>query len=271
MATIPRRLPSAAICISRYDLDRALADEFVGAGGELHLGRRLSCIAGEGMVRATGRRLEREGDASGWWGLKIHARHVPMISDLEMHVSAGGYVGLCRLAGGVVNVCGLFRRVSASDGDGNASRVSRDDLRVFIGGAGDGVLVERLAAAEFDETSYCAVAGLSLRPHRAVSRQELCIGDAVTMIPPVTGNGMSMALESAELAVEPLVGWARGETDWWRARAAVSTRCDRAFSGRLAWARWLQPLLFSPVFRPALLCLGARSDRLWRLLFERTR
>ena len=31
------------------------------------------------------------------------------------------------------------------------------------------------------------------------------------MIPPVTGNGMSMAFESAELAVAPLAAWSRGE------------------------------------------------------------
>ena len=37
-------------------------------------------------------------------------------------------------------------------------------------------------------------------PQRAAARAECCIGDAITMIPPVTGNGMSMAFESAEMA-----------------------------------------------------------------------
>ena len=75
---------------------------------------------------------------------------------------------------------------------------------------------QRLAAAEFDENSFCAVAGISLRPQRAAARAECCVGDAITMIPPVTGNGMSMAFESAELAVEPLAAWSRGEISWAR-------------------------------------------------------
>ena len=45
-----------------------------------------------------------------WFGLKVHARNVPLAAVLEMHVLPKGYVGLCRLKEGEVNVCGLFRR-----------------------------------------------------------------------------------------------------------------------------------------------------------------
>jgi len=115
------------------------------------------------------------------------------------------------------------------------------------------------------------VAGLALRPQRAASRAECCIGDAITMIPPVTGNGMSMAFESAELAVEPLAAWSRSEISWAATRSAVARRCDAAFARRLAWAKWLQRLLLAPSLQNALVNLASHSDWFWRMAFERTR
>ena len=69
------------------------------------------------------------------------------------------------------------------------------------------------------------------------------------MIPPVTGNGMSMAFEAAEMAIGPLAAYSRGESSWSEARESVAAACDRAFARRLAWARWLQWMMFTPVLR----------------------
>ena len=260
-----RPLPSAALCLSRHVLDDLLAKAFCQAGGELHTGARWTGREfSEGIVRATGRRAQPEENGVRWFGLKIHARNVTLTADLEMHMSPNGYVGLCRLIGGEVNVCGLFRRGEEADaGDGRA----RERLR----GRPGSPLHQRLSAAEFDEDSLCAVAGLSLRPHRAGERGEFCVGDAITMIPPVTGNGMSMAFESAELALEPLTRWSRGEISWPAAQQTLARRCDAAFARRLAWARWLQTLLLSARWQRPLLFLAGRSDWLWRFWFGRTR
>jgi 2-polyprenyl-6-methoxyphenol hydroxylase-like FAD-dependent oxidoreductase len=115
------------------------------------------------------------------------------------------------------------------------------------------------------------VAGLQLKPQRASAKEECCIGDALTMTPPVTGNGMSMAFESAEMAVEPLAAYSRGGLSWTQARQQIAQRCDAAFSRRLAWARLLQWMMISPVLqsRPGSMLL--RSDWLWRLMFTQTR
>jgi 2-polyprenyl-6-methoxyphenol hydroxylase-like FAD-dependent oxidoreductase len=132
-------------------------------------------------------------------------------------------------------------------------------------------LHQRLAAAEFDEDSFCAVAGLSLQPYRAVARTDCCVGDAITMIPPVTGNGMSMAFESAELAIELLVAWSRGEIPWAETRPQIARRCDAAFARRLAWAKWLQRFVLTPSLQSILVRFAARSDWFWRMAYEKTR
>jgi len=91
--TRPLPLPSRAICLSRFSLDAALAEKFRELGGELWEGKRRSDgVAGEGVVRATGRRLQTEEGGARWFGLKAHARNVPLAAGLEMHVSPRGYV-----------------------------------------------------------------------------------------------------------------------------------------------------------------------------------
>jgi menaquinone-9 beta-reductase len=264
-STAPRLLPSAAVCLSRFTLDAALAKNFRELGGELLEGKRTPMEnIGEGVVRATGRRVQTEQGRSRWFGLKVHARNVPLTADLEMHVSSRGYVGLCKINGGGVNVCGLFRKRADENGE---AKNGRELLRGQTGSP----LRQRLANAEFDEDSFCAVAGLSLLPQPAASRIEISVGDAITMIPPVTGNGMSMAFESAELAIVPLAAWSRGETSWSEARQKIARDCDATFASRLAWAKWLQRFMLTPSLQNPLIAMASRSDSFWRLAFERTR
>ena len=259
-----RPLPEAAWCVSRFVLDAWLAQEFQRLGGELRMGTRWTGEYGAGVVRAVGRRAEPV--AEGWrlFGLKAHARGVALEADLEMHFLPAGYVGLCRLPDGAVNVCGLFR--SATTVPDLAQR-----WRAWLGGPAGSVLQARLIGAQFDDDSFCSVAGLGLRPRRAAARHECGVGDALTMIPPVTGNGMSMAFESAELALDPLVKFSRGDQTWAQAQREIATACDRQFAARLRWAAWLQRALFFPPARAALLGLAARSAWGWREVFRRTR
>ncbi len=260
-----QELPQPALCLSRYVLDHLLATEFRGRGGDLRAGERWRDNAfGEGVVRATGRRAQAVTEGWRLFGLKAHARNVPLRADLEMHLSATGYIGLCRLSGDEVNVCGLFR-----------SRTTVTDLPQnwpdWLRGVAGAPLRQLMAEAVFDPDSFCSIAGLSLRPRQAAALDECCVGDAVTMIPPVTGNGMSMAFESAEIAVAPLSRYSREEITWDQAREQIARDCNAVFARRLRWAGWLQSGLFQPPIQAALFFLAARNRNVWRGLFGRTR
>ena len=261
-----RPLPTPALCLSRYTTDALLARLFRDAGGELHENERWrEADSGEGVVRASGRRLEPASTGCPrWFGLKVHARNVPLAADLEMHGDPNGYVGFCRLQDGEVNVCGLFCQSAVRP---EPSVPSRELLR----GQPGTPLRQRMAEAEIDEGSFCAVAGLSLQPRRAIARSDCSVGDALTMIPPVTGNGMSMALEAAELAIGPLAAYSRGETTWAQAKQATARACDDAFAQRLSWARWLQWMMSTGLLRTGLGAVALNSDWLWRTMFARTR
>ncbi|HKQ39010.1 MAG TPA: hypothetical protein VJ063_13115, partial [Verrucomicrobiae bacterium] len=238
-------LPEAALCVSRYDLDKALADEFTAAGGKLVCGKRVD-LHGEGIVHATGRRAHAVENGWRWFGLKAHLMGVSLEADLEMHLVPHGYIGICRLPGDEINVCGLFRKRT-----GDAERVT---LANSLG--------SRFNGAHWIEDSEVAVSGLCFcEPH---TNGECHIGDAHAMIAPLTGNGMSMAFESAQAAVNPLLAYASGES-WAQTVDRINTALAR-FHSRLTWGKWLQRAAFHPWLLP--LC---SQPVLRKLLFAATR
>jgi len=259
-----RSIDPPALCLSRYAMDALLARHFQSVGGELREGQRWQGPVTEGVVRASGRRAQPHQAGWIWFGLKVHARNVSLGADLELHGRKNGYVGLCRLPDGETNICGLLRR-----------RVSREghpqNWRDLLRGAPDTVLYQRTRTAVFEETSFCSVAGLGLLPQRASSLAECCIGDALTMIPPATGNGMSMAFEAAELAIDPLSKYSCGALGWSDAQQTIARECDRRFARRLTWARYLQKLIFMPGMCGPIAAMALRSDWLWGAFFTRTR
>ena len=258
------RLPQPALCLSRFVTDKLLSDEFLRLGGELKQGSRWKDdFRGEGVVRATGRQVQNSVRGWRWFGLKIHARNVPMAADLEVHFFPYGYIGLCRLRD-AVNVCGLLRSRSGTPH-------LQQEWRSWLLGGNDSFLRSRFANAEFDQSSFSVVAGLGLEPRVAIPRDECCIGDALTMIAPVTGNGMSMAIEAAELSVAPLRDFSRGKIGWSDARKIISRNCARQFTSRLRWASVLQGAFFSKFTRSGVLFAASKWEDLWLRFFAKTR
>lgn len=260
----PQALPRPALCLSRYVMDDLVAAEFVRQGGTLRQGQRWGEPFGEGVVRATGRRTAATSNEWRWFGLKAHVRRIALAADLEVHLTPQGYVGLCCLNSDEVNICGLFR-----------SRSAVPDLSktwcTWLSGTEGSILHQRLAGADFLAESFCSVAGLQPIPQNSQDGSECRVGDAITMIPPLTGNGMSMAFESAALVTAPLTAYSRGEMSWRETCHTAARRCAHRFGRRLRWSGWLQGALFHPTAADPLIWLGTRCKGLWRILFNRTR
>ncbi len=243
-------LPSPARGISRRRLDQRLAERLRDAGGRLDEGARERPVAREGLVWAAGRRPERDRT---WIGLKMHLEDFPREVDLEMHVGEDGYLGLARVEDGRVNACGLFRR-QAVGGRGP------DLLPAYLRANGMLELAGTVEQASCDPGSFLGVSAFRLG--RQAHPPELCaVGDAESMIPPFTGNGMSMAFEAAATAIEPLRSWAASECDWGTACAAIRGGLSERFRRRLFTARVLHPFLLSALGRQVL-TLSARSGLL---------
>jgi menaquinone-9 beta-reductase len=230
-----QQLPAPALGLSRHVLDARLARRFVALGGVLHTHARIAAEANTpGRVFATGRRRAAE---PRWIGLKVHVRDFSLVRDLEMHLGENCYVGLSRIAEGV-NICGLFRR---------RPLVARGPALLidYMRAAGLDLLARRLAEADVDPDSFCAVAALEF-DRRAKRAQGISVGDARVMIPPFTGNGMAMAFQSAELALNPLLHYSRGASSWTKTCRATNLALRGRFRVRLASANALHSFLLQP-------------------------
>lgn len=240
-------LPEAARGVSRFSLDLRLVERLRELGGEVLTGSRFEGASGgrEGLVLATGR-LRRD---SKWLGLKAHYLNLPLEAGLEVHVTGKGYVGMTEVEGGRVNVCGLFERGEALGAGGRGGAVVR-----AVREAGLGDLANRLEAANVDERSVTGVKQFLLGWQPRAGVDELRLGDQAAMIPPFTGNGMSMAFQGALDAVEPLVAWSKGRMVWRAAVGEVRKACGKRFRARLRWSWLLHGLLLSRGGRQ--ICVG---------------
>ncbi|MEO6246400.1 MAG: hypothetical protein ABIQ12_13280 [Opitutaceae bacterium] len=230
------QLPEPALGLSRHALDARLAEKFEASGGTLRVGSRLGEPADRpGVVWATGR---RRATAPKWIGLKLHARNLALTRDLEMHLGSWCYLGLTQVEHGAVNVCGLFRRRPLA-------APAPELLIAYLRAAGLIDLADRLSRSVIVPESCCAVAALAF-DRKTTPTNRVSLGDASAMIPPFTGNGMAMAFQSAELALDPLLAYTRGAADWADTRAAIQGRLRTRFRVRLATAGALHPFLLKP-------------------------
>lgn len=239
-------LPEPALGISRHSLDCKLAGEARSLGCDLRTGHRAKPRPADGFVWAAGRRPL----PGKWIGLKAHLRDLPVASDLDMHLGSNGYLGIAGVEDGWLNVCGLFRIDRTLAAKGPAL------LPAYLEAGGNHALAAAIRAARWRETSFTAVAGFDLGMQKEIPGV-LPLGDARCIIPPFTGNGMSMAFQSAEAAVAPLHAWSAGSAGWCETSRLVDDRLRRKFSLRLRAAGLLHPLLLTASGRALLRTLAS--------------
>jgi flavin-dependent dehydrogenase len=229
--TFSTQLPGG-LGISRFILDERLSRKFQELGGLLCERSRRKSRREDGLVWCAGRM-----PAKGCWiGLKCHVLGLTLHADLEMHLASNGYVGLGKVEQEKVNVCGLFRL------DRGLTGKATETLEKYLFAGGLDVLAGRIFAARVDTESFLGVAGFRLgrwEHHEGIAT----LGDAWGMIPPFTGNGMSMAFESAEIATEPLHAWQTGRLTWGRTLERLREEMKRRFARRMFWGEAMHPFL----------------------------
>lgn len=238
-----------ALGISRYLLDARLWKRVKALGGDVITDSRVQPQPRDGLVWTAGRR-PRNGQ---WIGLKAHVRGLSHSADLEMHAGKNGYAGLADVEDGWTNVCGLFRLDRSIKANGT------DLLCAYLDAGGNQELADNLRNLEWRAGSFSAVAGFELG-HQIPVPGLLTLGDAESMIPPFTGNGMSMAFQAAECALGPLIAFSRGEKCWQQTANIVRAGVKRKFRRRLAVAGAMHPMLLGTGGRSLL--QGLASARL---------
>ena len=257
-------LPRSAMGISRYRLDHRMAQKLKGLGGIVEEGVRYRPKIEErtSVVVASGRPVNKESD---WMGLKAHFTSLAIFHDLEMHLGKGGYLGMSSIENGRVNVCGLFRRRADL-------KVSRDTaLEEYVRAVGLEELGERLEKGGKDSDSSVGVSAFTFGYQLEKDTPWLRLGDRGAIIPPFTGNGMSMAFESAHLALDPLVQFSSGEIGWDEMQAAFEQSIRRQFRRRLGYSRLFHPFMGNWLGRQLVRGAMKTGALPFDWLFEKTR
>lgn len=235
-------LPEPALAISRHLLDDRLRKTATALGVDLQIGsRRKMNPNSPGEIWTAGRKPAK----GGWIGLKAHVRGISPKAQLEMHSGPRGYLGVTPVEDGWHNVCGLFRV------DKSITARHEDLLPAYLSENGNTELAQRIAAAEWSEGSFTAVAGFALGL-QSPTPGVLSLGDSHAIIPPFTGNGMTMAFQSAETALPHLIAYANGTLTWPATCEAIQRQLDKRFAKRLTSAKLLHPLLFHTAAKPLL-------------------
>lgn len=178
-------------------------------------------------------------------GIKCHFAHVVMPAQVELYLFEGGYVGINPVEDGSANVCAL----ASYDAFARAGRSPR--ALIEAAALWNPMFGIRLQGAQALPDTECAVAPVDTQ-RRALPWAGLpLLGDRAAMIPPLCGDGMAMALRSAELCVPWVDGYLRGALAWKEVGARYRHRWHGEFDGRLRVGRVLEQLL-----------LGAQSSTL---------
>ncbi len=283
-------LPAPGTAITRFVLDELLFRAAGASGAELRPGITVQDILGsldEGFqVRAAGdsirarvvigtfgrmssveRRMNR-GDAglpSPFVALKQYFKTSVEADAVELHAVGGGYCGVVNVAPHVENVCCLVRKEMLQEAGGAEAVFAYMKSRSpWLG--------RRLDDPADILERPLAVSNLHFRP-RATFHRDVCLaGDAAGMIAPLCGDGMAMAVTSAELAACHASSFLRGEIDAGQFRSGYASEWNRQFRSSMCTARQIQRMF---VGRKAAALLGVRTASMapWIVskLFKATR
>jgi len=269
------RLPFRGISLSRRALDEALLRRAAADGAEIRRGARVRVLQPEedgwrarlasgetvpaaAAFLATGKH-ELRGHARPadvrreMVGFKLHWRLAPAAASalagaVELFLFRHGYAGLEPVEDGRANLCLLVRqsRLAALGGSWDALLAA---LR-----AESPLLDGRLDGARPCWWPAVAVAGLPFGHLRRAGPAPWRLGDQAAMVPPFTGDGISVALYSARCAAGMfLAGQGAG---------AYHRHLAQALSPVLRRDMALARLLESPLAGPAVVAAAAMLPRL---------
>ena len=263
----------AGLALTRTDLDAWLLDQAIAAGARFESGliaRRALLDGAHGRPLVRGLSLDRRGAGEtsirmpatmtiaadgrhstiarslalaahpAWprrWAFGVYANGIEGVGDLgEMHVRAGYYLGIAPLAGGACNVCVVT-------GPRPEGRSPIEIVRRAIDR--DPAIARRFDRADF-AGSVRVLGPLAVDARAPGVPGLLLAGDAAGFVDPMTGDGLSLAMRSAQLAaVEALRTLEHG--DFTGAVARLAAARHEELGPKVRFNRFVRRLVDSPV------------------------
>lgn len=261
-------LPEPALGLSRFRLDQLLFEHALSAGVEGRSGTRVTDVSGslgQGFTVAVGadtveahlvfgaygrrerldRTLERPflDETTEYVAFKAHyaGPGVSMVSEtVELHGGPNGYCGIAPIENDHVNVCWIGRAKTLRQTGGDPDSMLNESLRE------NPVLDERLKALDRVSDRFEAVSQIPLMPKSRFAKDVCMIGDAAGMIAPLCGDGMAMALQTADIVTPLAAKFLNGRDSASTFRRTYRKTWTDAFGQRMYLGRWIHQAAFRP-------------------------
>ena len=274
-------LPGTAWGVSRYKLDSALHHAAMSSGvrvqtettvtsvkpidqgylidtkehGDVHGYQVRAVIAACGATGLPGLQSQHSRESTSvkgaHLGVKSHYKGIDLDGTVELYFFEGGYLGLSPIEDGLVNVAALLER--------EAFQHSEKSILGLIEAAWrrQGKLSQRLSSAQPVPGTQAAVAPVKLTRNPLAWDMYPRLGDAAMMLPPLCGDGMSMALRSAGLCAPLASRYLKGEITLAEWERDYTQAIHREFKGPLKWGHRLQGMLAVP-YLPQIMLAAAK-------------
>ncbi|REK71378.1 NAD(P)/FAD-dependent oxidoreductase [Paenibacillus paeoniae] len=227
----------------------------------------------EGDVKAARQgRLRSSSRTPDYVGVKMHYEMKDFAPDcvqensaVELYFFRGGYAGVNQVEDGKVNVAALLDRDDIPSKHRSVAGMMEEAA------CRHPKLHERMAALHAMPATASAVSPVRISMQPVAWNGIPLIGDAICRIPPLCGDGMSMALRSAELCSLYASRYLRGELslgDW---ECEYREAIMREFSKPLRWGRLTESLLSSVILSRALPALARLAPKAARGMIQATR
>ncbi|HEA30494.1 MAG TPA: NAD(P)/FAD-dependent oxidoreductase [Leeuwenhoekiella sp.] len=256
-------LPLGGFGLSRYIFDLELYKAVLAEGGEI-LQEQVENIVFNGksfkietfsnkefeaeiVMGAYGKRANLDVSLSRkfirhkspWMAVKSHYSGDFQADLVGLHNFKGGYCGISRVENNAINVCYLARLDSFQqykDLDRYRKEVLRQNkyLDAFFEQA-EPIFEKPLTISQISFDSK----------ERVVNRVLMC-GDSASLIHPLCGNGMAMAIVGARILSECVIFHLKHGTTRDQLEASYSREWAKQFRSRLEWGRGLQKVLTNP-------------------------
>jgi flavin-dependent dehydrogenase len=227
---ISAKLPLGGFGISRYQLDAVLAEKakkngvtilqdlvinvvfkedfFTIETKENKNFKSAICIGAFGKRSLLDVKLERSfiKNKSPYLGVKIHVKGNFREDLVALHNFKGGYCGVSKVENNIINLCYITNFSSFK------KYKNIDDFQ-------ENVVFKNLFLKEVFKNSKpvwekpLSISQISFETKKPVENHILMCGDAAGMIHPLCGNGMSMAIQSAQIASKLILNYSNGKIE----------------------------------------------------------
>nr|WP_309757489.1 NAD(P)/FAD-dependent oxidoreductase [Flavobacterium sp.] len=252
-------LPLGGFGISRYQLDQYLYKEALSRGCQIlketvsdiefldskfKITTNLHTYTAPIVVGAFGKRSNLDikfkrpfiQKKSHWLGVKAHYRADFPDDLVGLHHFAGGYCGVSKVEGNLVNICYLanyetFKLHKTIEEYQENVVCKNPNLKDIF----------KKAVIQFEKP--LTISQVSFEKKKCVENHILMIGDTAGLIHPLCGNGMAMAIHSAKLAAENILLFLEKNIDRDTLESKYSKDWNKNFKKRLQMGRILGQLL----------------------------